>query len=132
MKSLLSDRSIKVIFYGKWSVVGYQYWQTTSLLYINDLPKNTLTLLLNIYAEDATVCGCTSKYLDDLCMTADHSAELILTAQWGKECLISSNTSKMKRVIFHHHRTKPQPAKILIIRDTHKESAVPPQKILEE
>lgn len=35
------------------------------LIYINDMPKNVIRSLVNIYAKDTTVFGCASKYVDD-------------------------------------------------------------------
>lgn len=39
--------------------------QPTFIIYIIDLPKNKLQSLVNIYAEDTAVYGCTSRTLDD-------------------------------------------------------------------
>lgn len=36
--------------------------------YINDLPKNTLRFLVNIYVDNTSVYGCSSKHLDDQCL----------------------------------------------------------------
>lgn len=51
------------------------------LLYINDLPKNILRSVVNIYAVDITVYGCFAKYLDDKYLAADLSSDLTFTVQ---------------------------------------------------
>lgn len=74
------------------------------LHYINDLAKNTLRHLVNMYPDDSTVYGCTYKYLDNQCLSADLSSDLTLTVQWENNWLITFNNSKAKLVTFHHHQ----------------------------
>lgn len=44
---------------------------TLFLFYINDMPKIILRLLVNIYADDTAVYGCTSQSQDDQSLAAD-------------------------------------------------------------
>lgn len=52
------------------------------LLYINNVPKNILSSLVNIYAAGSTVYACTSKNLGGQCLAGDISSGWDLTAQW--------------------------------------------------
>lgn len=58
---------------------------TLFLFYINNLPKNILRLLVNIYVDDTTFCGCTCQNLDDWSWAADLFSDQVLTAQWWVE-----------------------------------------------
>lgn len=55
--------------------------------------------------KQTTVYGCTAKTLDDQSLAADLSSDLDLTAQWGKNLLVTFNVSKIKLVTFHHHQS---------------------------
>lgn len=46
------------------------------------------------------VCGYTTKYLDDPCLATNLFSNLTLTDRWGKDWLVSFNTSKTKLVCF--------------------------------
>lgn len=65
------------------------------LLYISNMPKNILTSLVNIDADDITVCGNNTKGGDDQYLATDLSSDLILAAQWRKNWLVSLNNSKI-------------------------------------
>lgn len=65
------------------SLIGFFLSPTMFLLYINNVAKNILSSLVNIYAADNTVYGCTSKNLGGQCLTGDISSGQDLTAQWG-------------------------------------------------
>lgn len=56
------------------------------LFHINDLSKNTLSYLVNIYADD-------TKYIGNQWLPADHFSDRILTAQRGKDRLIFNITN---------------------------------------
>ena len=49
---------------------------TLFLIFINDLPMNTLNSLVNIYADDTTVYGSTSETADDQSLAEHLSADL--------------------------------------------------------
>lgn len=73
---------------------------TLFLFYFNNLHRNILRSLVNTYANDTTVCGCTSKNTDDQSLAADLSSNLALTALMK---LVTFNTSKTKYIMFRHH-----------------------------
>lgn len=65
IKSFLSGRFLKIIVdsqvseaYGinSGAQLGSRIGSTLFLLYINDLPKNILRSLVNIYVDDTTIC----------------------------------------------------------------------------
>lgn len=80
------------------------------LLYINDLPTNTLRLIFDIYV---IAYGCTSKYFDDQCLSPDLSSAHHLQ-------LNSERTSESKLVTIHHCGDA-KPAPILVSGYSHKE-----------
>ena len=66
-----------------------------------------LRSFVDIYADDTTVYGHTSKPYDDQTLAADLSSDLDRTDQWGNEWLVTFNASKTKLLSFHHHRNTP-------------------------
>ena len=78
---------------------------TLFLIFINDLPKNTLKSLVNIYADDTTVYGSTSETADDQSLAEHLSADLENVVEWGKTWLVSFNSRKTKLISFHHHHS---------------------------
>lgn len=61
----------------------------------------TIILLVNIYACDITVYGCTAKNLDDQILTADLSSDWALTVQRDGNWLVNFNISKSELGSFH-------------------------------
>lgn len=56
-------------------------YQSYSLVYINDRPRNILRFLVNIYAGDTNGYVHTSKIQDDRRLAADLHADLALITQ---------------------------------------------------
>ena len=116
VKSFLSDRSLKVVVNDHKSDAhcinagvpqGSLLGPTLFLIFINDLPDHILRSFVDVYADDTTVYGHTSKHYDVLNLATDLSSDLNRTVQWGKEWLVSFNTSKTKLVSFNHQRNAP-------------------------
>ena len=79
---------------------------TLFLIFINDLPDNVLKSFINIFADDTTNYGVTSKNYshDNLCDDLSHDLSEIV--KWGNEWLVFFNTLKTNLVSFHHHRSQ--------------------------
>lgn len=117
IKSFLSGRSMKAVVNGQSSEVRY-CWRPLRLflqsyplfiLYIHYLPQDILRTSKYMYLNDTTVYRSTSECLDDKCWKLiSLTSDLALTAQWGDNCFVSFNTSKMKLVTFHHHKADPE------------------------
>lgn len=59
------------------------------LLYINNLPENIFRLLVDIYANDTTFYGSTSKDLDDQSFAPDLSSNLAVIVQPRRNGLVT-------------------------------------------
>lgn len=79
----------------------------SGFIIICNLEEKNLRSLVNIYADDNTVYGSTTKNPDDQSLAADLSYDLAHTDHWGRNWLIMFNNTKTKLVTFHHHRADP-------------------------
>ena len=79
---------------------------TLFLIFINDLPLDIVSSL-NMYADDTTVYGQTSKTCSDTVLAANLTSDLEHVVKWGKFWLLSFNSSKTKLLSFHHHKGSP-------------------------
>ena len=116
IKSFLSGRKMRVVVNGQSSEVfdinagvpqGSVLGPTLFLLFINDLPANIVRSFVNIFADDTTIYGHTSKDLSHLDLASNISIDLSLTVQWGNKWLVTFNSLKTKLVSFHHHIVTP-------------------------
>ena len=123
VESFLLGRKMRVVINGQKSEVfetnagvpqGSVLGPTLFLLFINDLPSSELRSLINIFADDTTLYGSTSKDLSIEGLDDNLTGDLSITAQWGNRWLVTFNASKTKLVTFHHHREGPLPPHIII------------------
>ena len=63
---------------------------TLFLLFINDLPDNVLRSFINIFADDTTIYGFTSKDLNHQHLAYNLSEDVFGIVQWGKNGLYHS------------------------------------------
>ena len=115
IKSFLSGRSLRVVINGQSSKMfflnagvpqGSVLGPTLFLIFINDLLDNVLKSFVNIFADDTTNYGVTSKNYSHNNLCDDLSHDLSEIVKWGNEWLVSFNTSKTNLVSFHHHRSQ--------------------------
>ena len=116
IKSFLSGRSMKVVVNGQSSKVhainagvpqGSVLGPTLFLIFINDLPDSVIRSFINIFADDTTIYGTTSKNVNHSDLAPNLSSDLSVTVQWGTKWLVKFNASKTKLISFHHHRDTP-------------------------
>ena len=116
IKSFLSGRTMKVVVNGQTSgehtinagvPQGSVLGPTLFLLFINDLPDGVLRSFINIYADDTTLYGVTSKDLKHEGLASNLSNDLNSIVDWGKKWLVAFNKTKTKLLSFHHHRVTP-------------------------
>ena len=114
IKSFLSNRYLRVVVDGQKSETfsinagvpqGSILGPTLFLLYINDLPNKIIRTWIDIYADDTSLYGSTSKVRDEETLCGDLSSDLKCIVSWGKEWLVTFNASKTKLMSFHHRRT---------------------------
>lgn len=89
--NILPNRSLRVVINGQSSlalVINADFFLGSHLgptlfffIYIHDLPKNIRRSFVNVYADDTTIYGHTSKILDGQRLTTDLSSELAQTNQ---------------------------------------------------
>ena len=115
IESFLSNRSLQVVVSGQTSDAhkinagvpqGSLLGPTLFLIFINDLPLDIVSSL-NMYADDTTVYGQTSKTCSDTVLAANLTSDLEHVVKWGKSWLVSFNSSKTKLLSFHHHKGSP-------------------------
>ena len=116
IQSFLTGRTMKVVVNGQSSGIhdinagvpqGSVLGPTLFLLFINDLPDNILRSFVNIYADDTTLYGCTSKDLDHVSLASNLSSDLSNIVDWGKKWLVAFNSAKTKLLSIHHHKQVP-------------------------
>ena len=116
IKSFLTGRSMRVVVNGQSSKVfginagvpqGSVLGPTLFLLFINDLPDSVIRSFINIFADDTTIYGLTSKNLNHSDLASNLSSDLSVTVQWGNKWLVKFNPSKTKLITFHHHQDTP-------------------------
>ena len=121
IKSFLSDRFIRVVIDGQKSEAhsinagvpqGSILGPTLFLLYINDLPNHILRSFVDIYADDTTIYGSTTKTVNDQVLSDSLSSDLEHVVEWGKRWLVTFNASKTKLLSLHHQRSDPHLASI--------------------
>ncbi|KAI8485267.1 hypothetical protein Bbelb_370140 [Branchiostoma belcheri] len=109
--------SLKVVVNGQASVShtinagvpqGSILGPTLFLIYINDLPDHLVRSFTDIYADDTSVYGRTSRRYNNDSLAADLSADLERNVQWGNQWLVTFNPSKTKLLSFHHKRSDPK------------------------
>ena len=102
IESFLSNRSLQVVVIGQTSDAhkinagvhqGSLLGPTLFLIFINDLPLDIVSSL-NMYADDTTVYGQTSKTCSDTVLAANLTSDLEHVVKWGKSWLVSFNSSK--------------------------------------
>ena len=113
LKSFLLGRKMRVVVNGQKSKVfeinagvpqGSVLGPTLFLLFINDLPSDVLRSFINIFADDTTIYGFTSKGVSHHDLADNLSEDLSNVVQWGKRWLVSFNAQKTKLVYFNRHR----------------------------
>ena len=57
---------------------------TLFLLFINDLPDDVLVSFIDMFADDTTEYGVTSKSYHHADLAADLTSDLSIIVQWGK------------------------------------------------
>ena len=116
IKSFRSSRSMKVVVNGQSSKVhainagvpqGSVLGPTLFLIFINDLPDRVIRSFINIFADDTTIYGTTSKNLNHSDLAPNLSSDLSVIVQWGTKWLVRFNASKTKLITFHHYRGTP-------------------------
>ena len=116
IKSFLTGRSMTVVINGQSSEVhfinagvpqGSVLGPTLFLLFINDLPDHILKSFINIFADDTTDYGTTSRSFSHADLATELNSDLTLIVRWGKQWLVTFNASKTKLLSLHHHRNIP-------------------------
>ena len=116
LRSFLLGRKMRVVVNGQKSDVfeinagvpqGSVLGPTLFLLFINDLPADVLKSFINIFADDTTIYGFTSKDLNHQDLADNISGDLSGVVQWGKRWLVSFNAQKTKLVSFNRRRNAP-------------------------
>ena len=116
IKSFLTGRKMKVVVNGQSSEIlgtnagvpqGSVLGPTLFLLFINDLPDSLIRSFIDIFADDSTIYGLTSKKVNHADLASNLSSDLSVTVHWGEKWLVKFNASKTKLVTFHHHRDTP-------------------------
>jgi len=85
---------------------------TLFLLFINDLPADVLRSFINIFADDTTTYGFTSKGLNHHGLADNLSEDLSSVVQWRKRWLVSFNAQKTKLASYNCHRIAPDPPSV--------------------
>lgn len=75
------------------SLVSDLLFRRIYIIYINDLCKNILQPLVNIYTDETTVYRWNSENLGDQFLAAELSPDLDMVDKWGKDSLVKSNTT---------------------------------------
>lgn len=75
------------------SLVSDLLFRRIYIIYINDLCKNILQPLVNIYTDETTVYRWNSENLGDPFLAAEPSPDLDMVDKWGKDSLVKSNTT---------------------------------------
>ena len=116
IKSFLTGRKMKVVVNGQSSEIlginagvpqGSVLGPTLFLLFINDLPDSLIRSFINIFADDSTIYGLTSKKVNHFDLASNLYSDLTATVHWGNKWLAKFNASKTKLITFHHHRDAP-------------------------
>ena len=80
---------------------------TLFLIFINDLPDHITESFVDIFADDTTLYGCTSKSIDDEKLASRLSSDLHTIVKWGSKWLITFGAKKTKLVTFHRQHSDP-------------------------
>ena len=104
MRVVVNGQSSKVFGINAEVPQGSVLGPTLFLLFINDLPDSVIRSFINIFADDTTIYGLTSKNLNHSDLASNLSSDLSVPVQWGNNWFVKFNPSKTKLISFHHHR----------------------------
>ena len=81
---------------------------TLFLLFINDMPDYILKSFINIFADDTTDYGTTSRSFSHEDLATELNSDLTLIVRLGKQWLVTFNASKTKLISLYHHCNIPE------------------------
>ena len=107
MKVVVNGQSSDIYLLNAGVPQGSVLGPTLFLLFINDLPDDVLASFIDMFADDTTEYGVTSKSYHHADLAADLTSDLSIIVQWGQMWLVTFNATKTKLITFHHHRNNP-------------------------